>query len=134
MAELGLWRYDVIIRTRTWSGIYSGEGTPTDVDVLVAPRPRVKVLTTQDVASSGGTYREGDFRVDLITPRSPAGTGYTPAQLNLRPSGINQDVTVILSGDEGTIECQIVEFRFDDPFNYVLVVRETRTAVGTTRG
>lgn len=133
VAETGIYRYDVTLRVRTWTGTYPGEGTPTDVDVTISPRPRVKVMSTRDVASSGGTYREGDFKVDYITPRFATG-GYSPAMLNLRPTMQNQDVTVILTGDEGTIECQVIEFKFDDPFNYSLVVRERRTAVGTTLG
>jgi hypothetical protein len=135
-AQFGLRRYTVTLRTRTWSGSYSGEGTPTDVDVLLTPTPRVEVLSTKDVASSGGTYREGDFRVTAITPRYTAPTtgGYTPAQLNLRPTAQNKDVSVILTGDEGTIECMVIEFRFVRPLRYTLIVREKRTAVGTTLG
>ncbi len=133
VADMGIFRYSVTLRTRTWSGTYPGEGSPTDVDAIITPRPRVKVMSTQDVASSGGTYREGDFKIDMITPRYDTG-GWSPAMLNLRPGITNQDVTIILTGDEGTIECQAVEFRFSDPFTYVLVVREKRTAVGTTLG
>lgn len=133
VADTGVHRYDVTIRTRTWSGTYPGEGSPTDTDVTITPRPRVRVLSTRDVASSGGMYRMGDFRVDRITPRYATG-GWSPAMLNVRPTATNQDVTVILTGDEGAVECQVVEFFFDDPFEYALVVREMRTAVGTTRG
>jgi hypothetical protein len=137
--QFGIRRYTTTIRTRTWSGTYSGEGTPTDVDVVLTPVPRVDVISTDEVASSGGTYREGDFRITAITPAfvatpSSGGSGYSPSQLNLRPTAQNQDVTVILTGDEGTIECMVVEFNFSRPFRTTLVVREKRTAVGTTLG
>src|SRR5713101_5514053 len=73
VADLGLHRYSVILRTRTWSGTYPGEGSPTDVDVTITPRPRVRVMSPRDVASSGGTYREGHFKIDMITPRNDDG-------------------------------------------------------------
>lgn len=132
---LGLRRYSVTLRRRAWSGTYPGEGVPTDTDVVLTPPPRVRVMTTQDIASSGGTYREGDFKISAVTP-SYVGGGYGPAQLNLRPGVgvLNQEITVILTGDEGTVECQLVEFKFDRPFTYFLVAREKRTAVGTTLG
>lgn len=137
-SQFGLRRYTVKLRTRTWSGTYLGEGTPSDVDVQLTPTPRVRVMSTEEVASSGGTYRAGDFMITAITPSytSPSAGGYAPLALNLRPSPgtTNIDVTAILTGDEGTIECQIVEFHFDSPFRYWIVVREVRTAVGTTRG
>lgn len=129
----GLRRYTATIRTRTWSGTYLGEGNPTDADVVLTPTPRVRPITTQEIAASGGTYRQGDWLVTSVTPAFTGG-GYAPSALNLRPSGSNQDVTFILTGDEGTIECQIVEFWFNRPFTYEMVVREARTAVGTTRG
>jgi hypothetical protein len=133
--EFGLRRYTVTLRRRVWSGTYAGEGSPTDTDTIVSPTPRVRVLTTEEVASSGGTYREGDFKVDSMTPPYTGG-GYSPTTLNLHPAAgtTNQEVVIILTGDEGTIECQPVEFHFDRPFTYWMVLREKRTAVGTTLG
>lgn len=131
--EFGIRRYTVTLRTRTWSGGAVGRGTATAVDAVLFPVPRVQVITTAEIAASGGTYREGDFRVTAITPSYGTG-GYSPTALNLRPSATNKDVTVILTGDEGTIECGVVEFHFDRPFRYTMVVREKRTLVGTTLG
>lgn len=135
-AQFGVRRYTVTLRTRTWSGDAPGRGTPTDVDTVLTPTPRVSVMSTDEIAASGGTYREGDFVINAITPRytSPTTGGYTPAQLNLRPTAANQDVTVILTGDEGTVECDVVQLWFQRPFTYHLVVRARRTAVGTTLG
>jgi hypothetical protein len=66
--DLGLRRYVVIVRMRTWSGGDVGLGTATNADVILTPTPRVRVLREAEVASSGGTYRTGDYRVDKITP------------------------------------------------------------------
>lgn len=131
--QFGIRRYTVTLRTRTWSGDRAGRGTPTDADVVLSPVPRVRVVTTAEIAASGGTYREGDFRVSAITPNY-AGGGYSPTALQVRPTALNQDVTVLLTGDEGTVECNVVEFHFDRPFTYSMVVREKRTAAGTSRG
>lgn len=131
--QFGIRRYTVKVRTRTWSGANAGEGSPVDVDVTVNPVPRVRLMSTSEIASSGGTYREGDFMVTSMTPAYTGG-GYAPSALNLRPTAQNIEVTIILTGDEGPIECQPVEFHFDRPFTYWMVLRESRTAVGTTRG
>lgn len=134
--QFGLRRYAVTIRKRTWSGDAPGRGTSTDVDTVLTPVPRVRVITTQEVASSGGTFREGDFIISAITPRytSPTTGGYSPAQLDLTLTALNQEATVILTGDEGTVECDVVEFWFHRAFTYEIVVRARRTAVGTTLG
>lgn len=131
--EFGLRRYSVKIRRRAWSGIKPGQGTPTDVDVEIQPRPKVREVTTQEIADSGGTWRQGDFKVDKVTPHYVDGLvtgGYTPSQLNIRPSGINQDVCFILTGDEGPFECQLIEIHFERSFTYWMVVRRTITSRG----
>ena len=125
----GLRRYSVTLRTRKWSGGKPGSGTATVTDVVLTPPPKVRVLKTEEVASSGGTYRDGDLMVEKITPKYDAG-GYTPAQLNLRPA-TDEDVAVILTGDEGTLEAQVIKVYFDKPFNARMVVRITR---GNVRG
>lgn len=131
--RFGIRRYTVTIRRRTWSGGAPGRGVATDADTVLFPVPRVRVMSTDEIAASGGTYREGDFVINAITPSYGAG-GYTPAQLNLRPNGPAEDVTVILTGDEGTVECDVVQLWFHRAFNYHVVVRARRTAVGTTGG
>lgn len=131
--DFGVRRYAVTLRRRTWSGGSPGRGTATDADVVLTPRPRVRPITTQEIASSGGTYREGDWVVTSITPSYGTG-GYAPSALNLRPASAAEDVTVILTGDEGTVECDVVELWFNRPFTYEVVVRERRVAVGSTLG
>lgn len=124
----GLRRYAVTIRTRTWSGGAPGVGTATNSDLPITPRPRVRDLSAREVASSGGTFSAGDMRLDRITPRytTPTTGGYTPEQLNPPVSAANQDVVVVLTGDDGVMLATVVAVNFDRSFGYSLVVRPRR--------
>ncbi len=125
----GLRRYTVTLRSRAWSGGAIGRGTATNTDTVLTPAPRVRAVTAMEVAQSAGTWREGDLRLDKITPQytTPTTGGYTPMQLALRPPANGAtDVCVILVGDEGPVEAQIVERRFDRAFGYSLIVRISR--------
>lgn len=130
--EFGLRRYSLTLRTRTWSGGQPGMGTPTDTDVVVDPPPKVRLLTTKEIADSGGTYQKGDFKVEKMTPRytSPTAGGFSPAMLQIAPGGSAQDVAWVLTGDEGAIECTAIEFHFDKAFNYWMVLRARRSVSG----
>jgi hypothetical protein len=128
-SDFDLRRYRVVLRTRTWPGGQPGLGTPTDVDMEILPRPKVRPLSPQEIASSGGTFQQGDWMVDKITPDYGTG-GYTPGAIHIRPGANNQDVAVLLIGDEGTIECDAVKFWHDRAFTYRMVVRTNRTTSG----
>ena len=93
IAGEGLRRYSVTIRVRTWSAGRIGGGTATNADLVLSPAPRVRVLSSREIAASGGTYEEGDYRIDKITPAYSAPTtgGYTPAKLKPIPA-TGQDV------------------------------------------
>lgn len=220
---LGLRRYAVATRRRTWSGGRKGLGTATTADTPLVPTPRVRQLSTREIAASGGKYQQGDFRIDRITPAfakvaSPvtrtgtgAGTvtpasaipatgvtagsyavrvlialggapgtatfqystdggatysaaaltpvspatfqvpglglalafagafvaadvyafdarcgGYTPALLELAPATDAQEVALVLTGDDGTKVCGLVDTGFDRAFGYTLTVRPRR--------
>lgn len=127
IAGLGLRRYTVTVRTRTWSGGAPGAGVATHSDVVLSPTPRVREVSARQIAGSGGTYEAGDFRVDKITPAfaGPPAGGYTPAQLNPVPAA-NQDVVVVLVGDDGTKVCTIIDAPADRAFGYSLTVRPRR--------
>lgn len=129
IAALGLRRYTVTVRRRTWDGGSPGLGAVTNHDLVVTPTPRVRALAPREVASSGGTYEEGDYRVDKITPAyaGPPAGGYTPAELHPTPAA-NEDVVVILEGDDGEKVCTIVSAPADRAFGYELVVRPRREA------
>lgn len=68
IAAIGLRRYSVTLRARTWTGGDPGIGTAADVDLPLIPAPRTRQLTSAEIANSGGTYEKGDYRVDKITP------------------------------------------------------------------
>ena len=124
IAGLGLRRYAVTVRTRTWSGGAPGAGDASNADLVLTPTPRVRALSTREVASSGGTFESGDYRIDKITP-AYAGGGYTPEQLSPVPAA-DQDVVVVLAGDDGTKVCTIVGSSHDRAFGYSLIVRPRR--------
>lgn len=133
--DLGLRRYSVFFRVRTWSGGKPGLGDPKDVDTYIVPKPKVRQLSTKEVAESAGTYEAGDYMIDKITPRfvdevTGVPGGYTPGQLRPLPAGDNQDVSIILVGDEGLVECTPVNYNFDKAFRYSIVARKRRLPGG----
>lgn len=133
--NLGIRRYSVILRKRSWPGGVPGKGTPKDVDVEIVPKPRVRLLTAKEVADAGGTYATGDYKVEKITPKYAAEmaggrTGWSPGQIIQAVGAQGDDIALLLVGDEGTIECTPVEYHFDRPFNYWLVARRRRQAGG----
>lgn len=130
--QFGLRRYSVVLRTRTWSGGEPGIGSPVDTDTTVTPPPRVRVMSPKEIAASGGTYQDGDFMIEKITPRytSPTTGGWSPGLLHERPGASADDVVIVLTGDEGTIECTAVKFFFDRAFNYRIVARARRVVSG----
>lgn len=82
--DFGLRRAYVFTRVRRWydgtNGAWTpsgtiGRGRPVDVTDPVLPSPRVRNVSVQYVLSSGGRYRDGDVRLDKITPRAEPSTG-----------------------------------------------------------
>lgn len=126
--SMGFRRYSVTVRRRVWSGTRVGDGVATNTDRVLTPAPKVRQLTAQQVASSGGTYEQGDYLIDKITPQytTPTAGGNTPAQLELTTTAENEDLVVVLVGDDGTHVCTVVKTKFDRPFSYSMVVRPRR--------
>lgn len=128
-ADLGFRRYGLTVRVSTWSGAEPGLGIATNSDVTISPKPDVRFVSVKEIAASGGTYQEGDFFVSKITPyfAGPPAGGYTPAQLRPAVSADNQDVVYVLTGDEGAIECALIEEHLGKPrgsaLRYALVLR-----------
>lgn len=87
----------------------------------------MREVTTKEIADSGGTWRSGDYKLDKITPRytAPIDGGYAPSDIVLRPAAPNEDVAIILTGDEGSFECELVEAHFERKFAYWLIARRT---------
>lgn len=115
----------VTIRRRVWSGSRVGEGSVTNTDLVITPRPRVEDVSGREIAGSGGTYQDGDIKIHKITP-AYSGGGYTPAQLYPAVTTDNEEIVVVLVGSAGTTICTIVDVKFDAALGYQLVVRPRR--------
>lgn len=130
ISDYGFRRYTVDIVTRTWTGYKVGEGTSSESVVALSPRPRVRNMSQAEIASSGGTFREGDMVLDQITPYfndATCGTGgYTASQLRPSTNLSNVETFFRLTGDEGVIQAQLVRADFDNPVTYKLILRRTR--------
>lgn len=130
MQDLGFRTNTLAIITRVWSGEIGDtdagfdDGTP----VVIAPLPRIRQLSSKEVASSGGQYEMGDVRIDKITPAFSGG-GYTPEQIapEIPPGTTDTEViyriTGTLDGDYAR-----VALNTDRALGYSMVVRRmTRT-------
>lgn len=112
------------IRTRVWSGGRRGSGVSQDTDLVLPQIYKVVLLTTKEIAGSGGRYEMGDVRIGPITPASTSG-GFTSEQL--KPSGAQgTEIIYVLTGAV-TGEYALVSLNTDKPFGYYLVIRKMRT-------
>jgi hypothetical protein len=132
IATLGMRRYSVIVRRKTWTTAIGQPGeTPTIVDVTLTPTPKVRIdnaFMAQEFGIHGadGTYQDRTFVIDKITPQYTGG-GYTPAQLDLKPASKLEEVCIVITGDDGVArECDLISKEFDRAFNYKLKVRLKR--------
>jgi hypothetical protein len=114
------------IRTRTWSGSALGDGTTTDVDLVLPAHYVIRQITTDEISSSGGDYEVGDLLVNHITPSDGAGTGYTPQQLKPHNMANNVEVLYLIAGDHSGEYC-LKELRTSRAFSYAVVLRRRRT-------
>lgn len=90
-ATLGFRGESLTVRVRTWSGGVVGRGSPTDSDLLITPRPKMR-----ETPDARGMICE------KITPHYAAG-GYAVEQLTPTLSD-GQEVLYIVTGDSGTRE------------------------------
>lgn len=123
-ADLGFRPYTVVLRVRTWAGGRVGlpvGSSPSHTDTTLPSGTRVRQMSQREVDGSGGRYQTGDFVVSGITP-SFTGGGFTPADLQVVPTAA-QDVVYLLTGPEGTLECNQVGNDFTKPTRYSLVLR-----------
>jgi hypothetical protein len=92
----------------------------------------VRHPSPREVAGSGGSYEEGDYIIDRITPAYTGTTsgGYTPASLQLVPASGAEEVLIVMTGDDGVArECTLVASHFDEAFGYELHARPRRVPV-----
>lgn len=114
----------VTLRVRTWDGGAPGLGVATFTDTVIDPTPRARQLASAEVAASGGTYEQGDYRVDRISPQFSGGGLSTAA---LAPALTDaQDFVVVLTTDRGDVVCSLVKTTLDRALSYSVVVRPRR--------
>lgn len=125
--DLGFRTHDVAVVVRTWAGSRPGDPTPdayTDASTPIAPNPRVRQVTSREVAQSGGIVSMGDLRIDKITP-SFAGGGYTPNDIAPSTNGAtNVEVFYRVVGPLGG-DYALVTSNTDRALGYSLVVTRT---------
>lgn len=136
MQAFGLRPNGLTIRTRTWfvdgvtwapGGIRAPGAIFVDSDLVLSPTPRIREVSSREVASSGGLYQDGDLRVTKITPQytGAGGGGYTPLQL--RPVGAeNVEILYVVTGPSAG-EHELVDSDFSRNWGYELTIRRLRT-------
>lgn len=73
--DCNLRRHDMTVRTRTWVGPQLGQGTVVETDLVIEPRPRLRLPENRQWANQGGTYEQGDLLIEKVSAT------YTRAQL-----------------------------------------------------
>lgn len=135
--------YTVKIRRRTWSGLKLVSATPETADLVIGALdsegalqpPKVRIISTREIAASGGTYQDGDFRVGPVTPRYDDGTvrgGYYPAVTLPLPAA----PTVSVQGTAGstTYKYKVIGFNGADGVSEVSAAGATSTGNATLDG
>lgn len=132
-----VWDYrtvKVTIKKRQWSGGEAGAGTLTDTVLTDLPQQyRVSVVSTREIAGSGGRYETGDVKVGPITPSYSNVGGYsggwTPAQLDpapTLPATTGTQIVYVLTGSM-TGEYRLLSLDTVNAVSYRMVLRKLRT-------
>jgi hypothetical protein len=138
LADVGLRRFDVVMRVIVWSGQTVGEGTKTVVDTplrIQGKRPGVRRLEQKDVIASGGAIEDIDMRIGPFTPTFTAALGpitsggLEPVAFNPAADTSAREVYYKLTGpgmEAGAWFAKIGQ-QTDGAFAYYLTVRKTAT-------
>ncbi len=128
---MGLRPNGFAIVVRTWASGAVGKGTFTDSTLPIAPNPKMREVSTRELASSGGVYEQGDLLVGPFTPAydGPPPGGYTPAQLDppLSPADRGVEVIYVVIGPDAGQYRRITATR-DRAMRYMLVLRRVNVA------
>lgn len=89
---VGLRLDDVTVRRRAWSGQRPGQGVPTDTDLELDPRPKVRDPSPRARYAEPGRFEEGDQVVDKIS------LTYTQAQLDGGTLAANEELYWLVDG------------------------------------
>lgn len=68
--DIGAAIHQVYFLTRTWSGTQPGDGTPTDVAVLMNPSPGVGDLSHKFAVAEPGRYKQGDLQLKMVSKQA----------------------------------------------------------------
>lgn len=127
---LGFRTSDVSVVTRLWPSGTRGVPSETDyvdstVTPLVNPRPKVRQITSREIASSGGMYEDGDLRVDKLTPKFAAG-GYLPEEIAPIAPDKGTEILYLVTGPLAG-EYRRINSNLDRALGYSLTLRRMRT-------
>ena len=137
LADVGLRRFDVMMRVVEWSGTDIGEGTKTvtDTPLLVqGNRPGVCHVSQKDIIASGGVWEEHDMQIGPFTPRFSGASGpitsggLEPPDFNPPADGTSREVYYKITGpglENGAWFTKIGEKT--TAFSYVFTVRKIAT-------
>lgn len=126
---LGFRTSDVSVVTRLWPS--GRRGDPDDssygdtVLPLVNPRPKVRQVSSREIAGSGGTYQDGDLRVDKLTPKFAAG-GYTLDEIAPVADDEGVEILYVVTGPLAG-EYRRINSNADRALGYSLTLRRMRT-------
>lgn len=125
LASLGFRPNSLAVVVRTWTGKPGTTGvTYTDLSTDLFPIPKIRKMSTDEVASSGGKYQAGDLVVTRLSPKHATG-GYDPE--DLRPAlAQHQELLYVTTGPDAG-EFELRDFDSSKNFEYVLVIRRRRT-------
>lgn len=120
------------ITVRTWPGRLGDTtaGSYSDSSATLAPVPRIRALSSREIAGSGGLYEEGDLLVGPITPAytnpDTSTGGYSEVDLAPVQSTDNIEVLYLITGPNAG-DYRRIELRRGRAFRYELVLRKKQT-------
>lgn len=117
--DLDLRPHLVVIRTRTWDGPQRGEGTKSDSDFTISPRPKVSYPSPRLIAARPGKFEQGDRVVTKIT-RTLAESVMDDKTLTSV-----QERFLLINGDPFRVVGRVEVHNFE----YALQVRDMQTRV-----
>lgn len=126
--ELGFRRYQVWVRTTTWSGSRVGLGTKTVTDTRLrvgGQDPKVREVTSGDVVAGTPELAFVEFEIGPLTPQFPGG-GVSENTVN-PPKGVSPSTVVFVVKGPGLpadgLICQRIDGDSDRPMRMMLRVR-----------
>jgi hypothetical protein len=108
------------------------ETTISETVLTLTPTPKIREISSREVASSGGHYELGDLKVTKITPqhtKNAVTAGYTPEEIRPQPSlvdGQHLEVIYAITGPTAG-DYTLVDSDFSKNFGYELTLRRRIT-------